>query len=148
MAVVALVTIAHVCRVVGSYTLSAGSTDPSVVLPRLLDALAALAPAAHTRLTGPSGMVSRVPAAALADGLHEWWSSEGGSDLLAEFMVALTLAAPSGFTCTFEPNGDVFALVPAGAESDSQPPVSMRQSLSPGAYRLAAASSLRRRVGA
>lgn len=141
------VTIAHVCRVFGSYTLSAGSTDPSVVLPRLLDALASLAPATHAWLTAPSGVVSRVPPAAFDDGSHEWWSTESGSDLLAELMVALTLAAPSGFTCTFEPNGDVFALVPAGVESESQPPASMRRSLSPGAYRLAAASSMRRRVG-
>lgn len=137
----------------GVYTLSAGSSEPVVVLPRLLEALAALAPAAHAELTAAEGPIAAIPSAALHDGTHAWWSTDDGSGVLLEVMNALTRAAPTGFSCVFDPNGDVFALMPIAPvdevwvhETEPPPSSSARRARSPGEYHYTAPSSLRRRI--
>ena len=57
------------CRENGSYTLSAGTMDPAIVLRRLLEALVTLDSETHRRLTGPGSPYSAIPAHAIRDEL-------------------------------------------------------------------------------
>lgn len=103
--------IAHVCSTTGAYTISAGSLDPQVVLPRLLLTLRDLDPGAHARVTSPDGAYPAVPDSALNDSQDPWWSTDAAVEALAALIEAINTAAPPGFACIFE-SRDHLALLP------------------------------------
>lgn len=95
--------IREACLQQGFYFVSVGTYQPGIMLPRMLAALEALAPHVHASYVGPSGIMARVPAAAMQDVDHHYWDGAEGERLIAELMVALDVAAPPG--CTFSCEG-------------------------------------------
>jgi len=115
--------ITDACKTNGHYTLSTGTLDPSVVLTRLLDALAHLDPGSHEVITAPDGQYACIPREALEDELSEWWNTDAAQALLERIIAAINAAAPPGYVCTYRA-GDclelariVTATTPAGAPS-------------------------------
>lgn len=117
--------IRRACQVAGCYTISVGTTDPTVVLTRLLDALAILDPEVHRVMTGPEGECAAIPPEALRDESSAWWDTEKADVLLQRLLGALNAAAPEGFACLYSA-GDRFELARiaedyATEESRSEP---------------------------
>lgn len=105
----------------GLLVITEGSCDPRHVLPRVLGALAALAPDAYAELTAGGELPTWLPEGALADELHPFWATNDAAERLAELSLALNSAAPDGFSFTFD--GDwmrlgFFPLSPTPAATD------------------------------
>jgi hypothetical protein len=120
--------VTHACSVAGSYTLSAGTTDPALVLQRMMDALSALAPELHCKLTGAGGIYTLIPPEALTDGLSAWWETSDAETLLLSVTTALNQSAPKGFVCVWS-EGDRFELV--RIEANGQPAAEARPPTAP-----------------
>ena len=91
--------IRRACQVAGCYTLSVGTSKPTVVLARLLDALGILDPEMHRQVTGPDGEYAAIPAEALRDESNAWWETEKANAFLQRVFGAINDAAPEGFAC-------------------------------------------------
>jgi hypothetical protein len=89
---------------VGFAIVTEGTSDPRDVLARLLVALAELEPRAALAITGGALFPPTIPDEALADELHEFWSSDEATTTLGALMRELNQAAPKGFC--FAPEGD------------------------------------------
>lgn len=89
---------------VGFAIVTEGTSDPRDVLARLLGALAELEPKAALAITGGGLFPPTIPDEALADELHEFWSSDEATETLGSLMRELNQAAPAGFC--FAPEGD------------------------------------------
>lgn len=107
------------CLTAGSFTLSAGTMDPAIVLERLLVALSVLSLAAHRRLVAPDGPFARAPEAALRDGASSWWGTEEASVFLQTVIGAINDAAPLGYACSYS-DGDCIELVRLDADGTDQ----------------------------
>jgi hypothetical protein len=107
------------CREEGSYTLSAGTMDPAVVLERLLDALALLDSAAHSRFMEPGGRYSAIPLPALDDEQDSWWESDSSIGFIETVIGVINVAtAPHGLACSFA-DADRFELVCVEPDDES-----------------------------
>jgi hypothetical protein len=124
--------ITDACNTNGFYTLSAGTLDPSVVLTRLLDALALLDPQSHEVITAAAGQYACIPRAALEDALSDWWNTDDAQALLERIIAAINAAAPPGYVCVYRA-GDCLELAridtappgagaPSAAPSSAEPP--------------------------
>ncbi len=90
-------TIAQSCALNGSCTISEGSLKPAVFIPKLLAALAELAPAVHQQLTMPGCGFTMVPAYAMDDHTSDWWDGKECDGAIATLIEALEEHAPEGF---------------------------------------------------
>lgn len=88
------------CLAAGSFTLSAGTMDPAIVLERLLVALSVLDLSAYRRLLAPEGPFARAPATALRDGASTWWGTHDAGTFLQAVIGAINDAAPAGYACS------------------------------------------------
>lgn len=102
--------ITQACIGAGAYTLSVGTMNPAIVLPRLLDALAVLSPSAHRDLVAPGGAYASIPTEMLCDAASPWWTTATGLEIVDLIVGALNAAAPAGFCCVYS-EGDRFELV-------------------------------------
>ena len=93
------------CIGAGAYTLSVGTMNPAIVLPRLLDALAALNPHAYRELVAPGGPYASIPTGMLADAMNPWWETTGAQGIVQLLVEALNASAPAGFCCVYS-DGD------------------------------------------
>lgn len=113
--------IRRACQTAGCYTLSAGTSKPTVVLTRLLDALAILDPEVHRGMEGPEGVCAAIPPDALGDELNAWWSSEEANAVLQRVFGAINDAAPDGFACMYSV-GDRLELARIDAARNAEEP--------------------------
>lgn len=120
------------CGRTGAYPICPIHLDPSLVLARLLDVLRHLDPEAHARLTAPASAYRSTPVSAMANAEAAWWSAPGGSDLIAEIVDALNVAAHPQYVCDLRHDGHI-TLVPLPQSPLEAPPSS-------GRYRKIAAS--------
>jgi hypothetical protein len=102
--------ITQACLGAGAYTISVGTMNPAIVLPRLLDALAVLSPSAHRELVAPGGAFASIPAEMLCDAANPWWTTATALAVVDRILGALNAAAPAGFCCVYS-EGDRFELV-------------------------------------
>jgi len=72
--------------------LTEGTNDPSIVLPRLLDALKVVSPECHANIP-----VHSIPRDALADETHAWWCSPAADAVILSIVLGLQRHAPEGF---------------------------------------------------
>jgi hypothetical protein len=123
--------ITHACIGAGAYTISVGTMNPAIVLPRLLDALAVLNPRAYRALVAPDGVFVSIPPEILHDPSNPWWDTATASRILQIMVGALNAAAPAGFCCVYS-DGDRFELArydePRRPREPAQPPVDTRPS--------------------
>jgi hypothetical protein len=89
------------CRAAGSFTLSAGTLEPAVVLERLLVALSVLSLSEYRRLLAPDGPLAGAPRAALRDGSSSWWDTHDAGMFLQAVFSAINAAAPAGYACSW-----------------------------------------------
>jgi hypothetical protein len=82
------------CDSVGYCILTENTTDPAVVLKRLLTALRVLSPEAHA---DADAAALSIPSEALADEGHAWWSSAAADAVMHTIGLALNAHAPKGF---------------------------------------------------
>lgn len=115
------------CIGAGAYTLSVGTMNPAIVLPRLLDALAALNPHAYRELIAPGGPYASIPSGMLVDAMNPWWETSAGHEIVQILVGALNASAPAGFCCVYS-DGDRFELArhepakPPGEPARPSPP--------------------------
>lgn len=93
--------ITQACIGAGAYTISVGSMNPAIVLPRLLEALAGLNPRAHRDMVAPDGPYASIPAEMLRDASNPWWETARATGLVQRMVSALNAAAPAGFCCVY-----------------------------------------------
>lgn len=124
--------IAQACAAHGLYVVSA-SKHPGQVLERALEALRILAPEVHAVLTSdPTALgATAIPAGALGDQRHAWWSTDACFEFVTHIMLLLDVNAPAGFRFRAQ---ECFGFFP----DDGQP--------SPDSARFTRASGLRKRV--
>lgn len=92
-------SIVHACLDRGSYTLSAGTLEPAIVLRRLLDALRVIDADSHRAFVASSTYVA-IPTDALHDELHRWWGSDAAIQLVENLILRIDLSmAPYRFVC-------------------------------------------------
>lgn len=125
--------ITQACLGTGAYTISVGTMNPTIVLARLLDALAVLDPRAHREHTAPGAAYSSIPADILRDPVNPWWETDAGDRVIQGIISAINAAAPKGFCCVFS-EGDrleLFYCGPTpGSRRDAAPPPSVRRRFS------------------
>lgn len=103
----------------GALVVTEGSYDPRHVLPRLLGALAALAPAVYAELTGGGALPTWLPDGALADELHPFWATDDAGERLGELQLALDVAAPAGYSFTFDGEWSRLGFFPSAPAPDA-----------------------------
>lgn len=86
--------IASACATDGYSILTEGTSDPGLVISRLLDALRRLSPEAHELVTAT--WVS-IPADAMVQGTHPWWDLPAADAVLSALVQGLQEHAPDGF---------------------------------------------------
>jgi hypothetical protein len=118
------------CITAGSFTLSAGTMDPAIVLERLLVALSVLDLAAYRRLLLPDGPFARAPEEALRDGVSSWWGTDEASRFLLSVIGAINDAAPVGYACSYG-QGDCIELVQLDADGAEHAPFDVSISVPP-----------------
>lgn len=91
--------ITSTCLAAGSFTLSAGTMDPAIVLERLLVALSVLDLSAYRWLVAPDGPFATAPEGALRDGASSWWGTREADMFLQAVIGAINDAAPAGYAC-------------------------------------------------
>ena len=91
------ITITEHCARYGSYVVSEGTLQPRDIIPKMLDCLAQVAPAAYQQAQIPGVGFPMVPSYALEDSESEWWDSEAASDACAVLGETLSEHAPEGF---------------------------------------------------
>ena len=89
------------CLSAGSFTLSAGTLEPAIVLERLLVALSVLSLPEYRRLLAPDGPLAGAPRAALRDGSSSWWDTHDAGMFLRAVFGAINAAAPPGYACSW-----------------------------------------------
>lgn len=82
---------------IGCCEISSGTLRPQDLIPRYLDALRELAPAAYEQVTMPACGFSAFPSYAAENTDHDWWRSEDCDALLESLCEALQEHAPEGF---------------------------------------------------
>ena len=93
--------IVQACLERGSYTLSAGTLEPAIVLQRLLDALRVLDSDAHRAFVADPTYIA-IPTAALHDELDRWWGSDAAIQLVENLISCLDRSvAPHRLVCAF-----------------------------------------------
>lgn len=104
------------CQEYGSFTVSSGTTRLQDTLPRMLEALGELFPAAHQQAS--YGLHPLIPSHALEDSEAEWWASDDACQAYEQLNEALNEHAPDGF-CFGAHGGDGACLGfwPLGDES-------------------------------
>lgn len=89
------------CLAAGSFTLSAGTLEPAIVLERLLVALSVLSLSEYRRLLAPDGPLACAPRGALRDGSSSWWDTHDAGRFLQAVFGAINAAAPAGYACSW-----------------------------------------------
>lgn len=81
----------------GSCEVSSGTLRPQDLVPRYLDALREIAPAAYQQIAVPGAGFTPWPGDAVGDPTHEWWQTDEASSLLQSLEETLSEHAPEGF---------------------------------------------------
>jgi hypothetical protein len=85
------------CKDTGGYIVSEATLRNQDLIPKYLDALAILAPAAYDQCQNPGCGFPMVPSHALEDWRSEWWQSESAHEAMESLTNALEEHAPEGF---------------------------------------------------